>query len=203
VELTQEELETKRKKDIEEMNKISLDALRTFDVETYSEEFCRYALRKIIHKYWDYKREADRYKEDSHRYFLQVKELTRHFKICENCFAGTWYARGKKSKSKIVKGVHDRGHGVDQAGQPYDNGWVCAKHKAHDEELTKRFGPVVTKVLVTALEIEQKTKPKPKQVSECEDEEDDNDSCMFSMIGKFAYCEVSHQSNDYEREGII
>lgn len=146
---------SERQRDKEKMDKISLDDLRSFNVKEYSNEFCRYALMKIIHPYFDYKSEAKRYKEYYLEAFNQKNALLRHFKLCQNCFHGDWYARGKRSKSKIVKGVHDRGQGVDQAGNHYDNGWVCTKHRANDERLTKQLGPMVTRLFGRVLELSQ------------------------------------------------
>ncbi len=105
---TQEDLEAERQRDGEEMAKIALDDLRSFDVKGYSEKFCRYALMKIISKYWDYKRQEEDCQKRYYETDNQKRKLLRHFKLCSDCFHGTFH-NGKRTKSKIVKGVHDQG----------------------------------------------------------------------------------------------
>jgi hypothetical protein len=138
--------------DKEQKIEVNLEELRYWKVKDYDEAFCRAALYQMIIKYFNYKRDAENYKKYYQSAWDEVNMILRHLKLCQNCFRNHDKKDWNKITYKYVKGTYDRGIHTDKEGKVWDSGFVCAKHKAQDEALTKQFGPIINKVFSKMLE---------------------------------------------------
>jgi hypothetical protein len=139
-----------QQKEYEIMSKISLDDARFIEVNNYDEVYCRRLLKKMTPAYHDLKRRTDSLKNENLKLRKEKAAIQRHFRLCVNC-------------EGFKKGVYDRGVRSDGSYGDYDLGWVCAKHKAQDDKLTKEFGGIAATALGIAIAEEKKQNGKRKK----------------------------------------